>query len=316
MVAITVKLVDKSVICIPNRRFVRQTFVLKKKKTVKKIKLNNGVEMPILGFGVFQVTDLAECERSVLDAIATGYRLIDTAQAYGNEEAVGRAIKLSGIAREDLFITTKLWIQSNGYEGTKKAFEKSLKKLQLDYLDLYLIHQPYGDVYGEWRAMQDLYKEGKVRAIGVSNFQPDRLMDLVIHNEVVPAINQVETHPFHQQIEAQKFMQENNVQIESWGPFAEGKNSIFQNELLLTIGKKYGKSIAQVILRWLTQRGVIAIPKSVRKERMQENLDIFDFNLSEEDMSEIKKLDTQTSQFFDHRDPAMVKWLGERKLDD
>ncbi|HNU88869.1 MAG TPA: aldo/keto reductase [Ferruginibacter sp.] len=283
---------------------------------MKKIKLNNGVEMPILGFGVFQVTDLAECERSVLDAIATGYRLIDTAQAYGNEEAVGRAIKQSGIAREDLFITTKLWIQSNGYEGTKKAFEKSLKKLQLDYLDLYLIHQPYGDVYGEWRAMQDLYKEGKVRAIGVSNFQPDRLMDLVIHNEVVPVINQVETHPFHQQSEAQKFMQENNVQIESWGPFAEGKNSIFQNELLLTIGKKYGKSIAQVILRWLTQRGVIAIPKSVRKERMQENLDIFDFNLSEEDMSEIKKLDTQTSQFFDHRDPAMVKWLGERKLDD
>lgn len=316
MVAITVKLVDKSVICIPNRQFVSETFVQQKRKTVKKIKLNNGIEMPILGFGVFQVTDLAECERSVLDAIAAGYRLIDTAQSYGNEEAVGRAIKQSGIAREDLFITTKLWIQSDGYEGTKKAFEKSLKKLQLDYLDLYLIHQPYGDVYGEWRAMQDLYKEGKVRAIGVSNFQPDRLMDLMIHNEVVPAINQVETHPFHQQIEAQKFMQENNVQIESWGPFAEGKNSIFQNELLLTIGKKYGKSIAQVILRWLTQRGVIAIPKSVRKERMQENLDIFDFNLSEEDMSEIKKLDTQTSQFFDHRDPAMVKWLGERKLDD
>jgi len=271
--------------------------------------------MPILGFGVFQVTDLAECERSVLDAIDAGYRLIDTAQSYGNEEAVGRAIKQSGIAREDLFITTKLWIQSDGYEGTKKAFEKSLKKLQLDYLDLYLIHQPYGDVYGEWRAMQDLYKEGKARAIGVSNFQPDRLMDLVIHNEIVPAVNQIETHPFHQQIENQKFLQENNVQIESWGPFAEGKNGIFQNELLLSIGKKYGKSIAQVILRWLTQRGIVAIPKSVRKERMKENLDIFDFDLSEEDMNEIKKLDTKTSQFFDHRDPAMVKWLGERKLD-
>ena len=281
---------------------------------MQKVKLNNGVEMPILGFGVFQVTDLAECERSVLDAISTGYRLIDTAASYMNEEAVGKAIKNSGIKRDELFVTTKLWMQSNGYEGTKKSFENSLKRLQLDYLDLYLMHQPYGDVYGEWRAMQDLYKEGKVRAIGVSNFHPDRLIDLIIHNEIVPAVNQIETHPFHQQIETQKFLEENNVQIESWGPFAEGKNNIFNNELLLSIGKKYNKSIAQVILRWLTQRGIIAIPKSVRKERMEENFNIFDFKLNEDDMNQIKKLDSKASLFFDHRDPAMVKWLGERKL--
>ena len=274
---------------------------------MQKVKLNNGVEMPILGFGVFQVTDLEECERSVVDAINTGYRLIDTAASYMNEEAVGKAIKRSGVSREDLFITTKLWIQSNGYEGTKKAFENSMKRLQLDYPDLYLMHQPFGDVYGEWRAMQDLYKEGKVRAIGVSNFHPDRLTDLIIHNEIVPAVNQIETHPFHQQIERQKFLQENNVQIESWGPFAEGKNNIFQNELLLSIGKKYNKSIAQVILRWLTQRSVVAIPKSVRKERMEENFNIFDFKLSDEDMGAIKTLDTKASSFFDHRDPAMVK---------
>ena len=270
--------------------------------------------MPILGFGVFQVTDLAECERSVLDAIETGYRLIDTAQSYMNEEAVGRAIKRSGVPREELFITTKLWIQSNGYEGAKKAFENSLKKLQLDYLDLYLIHQPFGDVYGEWRAMEELYKEGKVRAIGVSNFQPDRLIDLIIHNEIVPAVNQVETHPFHQQHDAQQFMIENNVQIESWGPFAEGKNNIFHNELLQSIGEKYNKSIAQVILSWLTQRGVVAIPKSVRKERMTENLNSLDFALTNEEMDQIKTLDTNSSSFFDHRDPKMVKWLGERKL--
>ncbi|MGG9961250.1 aldo/keto reductase [Ferruginibacter sp. SUN106] len=282
---------------------------------MKKVTLNNGVEMPMLGFGVFQVTDLAECERSVVDAIATGYRLIDTAASYMNEEAVGRAIKSSGVNREELFITTKLWIQSDGYDGTKKAFHNSLKKLQLDYLDLYLIHQPYGDVYGEWRAMQDLYKEGKVRAIGVSNFHPDRLMDLIVHNEIVPAVNQLETHPFHQQNETQEFLVENNIQIESWGPFAEGKNNLFHNELLLSIGKKYNKSIAQVVLRWLTQRGVIAIPKSVRKERMQENFNSLDFELSTEDMQAIKTLDTNASSFFDHRDPAMVKWLGERKLE-
>lgn len=281
---------------------------------MQKVRLNNGVEMPILGFGVFQVTDLEECERSVFDALQTGYRLIDTAASYMNEEAVGKAIKSSGIPREDLFITTKLWIQSHGYEGTKKAFENSLKRLDLDYLDLYLMHQPYGDVYGEWRAMQDLYKEGRIRAIGISNFYPDRVIDLILHNEIIPAVNQIETHPFHQQTDEQKFLQENGVQIESWGPFAEGRNNIFQNELLLTIGKKYKKSIAQVILRWLTQRGVVAIPKSVRKERMEENFNIFDFGLSVEDMEAIKTLDTRTSSFFDHRDPAMVKWLGERKL--
>jgi 2,5-diketo-D-gluconate reductase A len=279
------------------------------------LKLNNGVEMPILGFGVFQVKDLNECERSVVDAIEVGYRLIDTAQSYGNEEAVGKAIKKSSIKREDLFITTKLWIQSEGYEGTKKAFENSLKTLQLEYLDLYLIHQPFGDVYGEWKAMQELHKQGKIRAIGVSNFQPDRLIDLIIHHEIIPAINQIETHPFHQQIDAQKFLQENNIQMESWGPFAEGKNNIFYNELLSAIGKKYNKSIAQVICRWLTQRGVIAIPKSVRKERMIENFNSLDFKLSADDMEQIKTLDTNATLFFDHRDPAMVKWLGERKLE-
>ena len=282
---------------------------------MQSVSLNNGVQMPILGFGVFQVKDLEECERSVVDAIATGYRLIDTAASYGNEEAVGKAIKRGGVPREDLFITTKLWIQSDGYGGTKKAFQNSLKRLQLEYVDLYLMHQPLGDVYGEWRAMQEIYKEGRVRAIGVSNFQPDRLIDLIMHNEILPAVNQVETHPFHQQIETQKFLQENNVQIESWGPFAEGKNNIFHNELLLSIGKKYNKSIAQVVIRWLTQRGVIAIPKSVRKERIEENFNVFDFELSANDMETIKTLDTKESLFFDHRDPAMVKWLGERKLE-
>jgi 2,5-diketo-D-gluconate reductase A len=282
---------------------------------MEKLVLNNGVEMPILGFGVFQVTDLAECERSVLEAIDTGYRLIDTAASYMNEEAVGKAIKRSGVPREDLFITTKLWIHSNGYQETKKAFDNSQKKLGLDYLDLYLIHQPFGDVYGEWRAMEELYKEGRIRAIGVSNFHPDRITDLIVHNEIVPAVNQVETHPFHQQIETQKFLQENKVQIESWGPFAEGKNHLFTNELLTSIGKKYNKSVAQVVLRWLTQRGVIAIPKSVRKERMIENFNSLDFQLSAEDMQAIMNLDTKASLFFDHRDPAMVKWLGERKLD-
>ena len=278
------------------------------------VKLNNGIEMPILGFGVFQVTDLAECERSVIDAIETGYRLIDTAQSYMNEEAVGRAVKNSGVPRDELFITTKLWIQSNGYAGAKKAFENSLKKLQLDYLDLYLIHQPFGDVYGEWRAMEELYKEGKIRAIGVSNFQPDRLIDLIVHNQIVPAVNQVETHPFHQQHSAHQFMIDNNVQIESWGPFAEGKNDLFKNELLKSIGNKYNKSIAKVVLRWLTQRGVVVIPKSVRKERMAENFNSLDFELSADDMEIIKTLDTNASSFFDHRDPKIVQWLGERKL--
>ena len=283
--------------------------------TIPKVKLNNGVEMPILGFGVFQVTDLNECERSVYDAIQAGYRLIDTAASYQNEEAVGKAIKRSGVPREELFITTKLWVQNAGYESTKKAFEKSLKRLQLDYLDLYLIHQPFNDVHGSWRAMEELYQEGRTRAIGVSNFQPDRLTDLIAFNKIVPAINQIETHPFNQQIEAQKFLKENGVQHESWGPFAEGKNDLFKNELLSSIGKKYNKSIAQVVLRWLTQRGIVAIPKSVRKERIEENFNIFDFLLSDEDMQSIQTLDQKVSAFFDHRDPAVIKWLANRKLD-
>lgn len=279
------------------------------------VKLNNGVEMPILGFGVFQITDLAECERCVIEAIQIGYRLIDTAASYRNEEAVGRAIKRSGVPREELFITTKLWIQRDGYEGTMKAFENSLRRLQLDYIDLYLIHQPFGDVYGEWRAMEKLYQQGKVRAIGVSNFYPDRIMDLMMHNEIPPAVNQIEINPFYQQIEAVKFLQDNNIQAEAWAPFAEGRNNIFQNELLLSIAEKYQKTVAQVILRWLLQRGIVAIPKTVRKERMIENISIFDFELSKEDMEAIATLDTKKSCFFDHRDPEIVKWLSSRKLD-
>jgi len=280
---------------------------------VPSVTLNNGVGMPLLGFGVFQVTDAEECERSVDEAIRVGYRLIDTAASYGNEEAVGRAIKRSGVAREELFVTTKLWIADAGDERTMPAFERSLKRLQLDYLDLYLIHQPIGDVYGAWRAMEELYREGRIRAIGVSNFQPDRIMDLMLHNRVVPAVNQIETHPFCQQIETQKFLQENNVQIESWGPFAEGKNSIFQNDLLLSLAAKYKRTVAQIILRWLIQRGVVAIPKSVHKERIAENFDVLDFELSPEDMDAIAALDTGRSMFFDHRDPKMVKLLSEAR---
>lgn len=282
---------------------------------MQKVTLNNEVEMPILGFGVFQISDPEECEQSVLDALETGYRLVDTAASYQNEEAVGNAIRKSGIPRDEIFLTTKLWVQDTGYDKTKAAFEKSLKRLKVDYLDLYLIHQPYGDVHGSWRAMEDLYKEGKTRSIGVSNFQPDRLMDLISFNEIVPAVNQIETHPFHQQIENQQFLQQNGVQIESWGPFAEGKNGLFSNELLASLGEKHNKSIAQVVLRWLVQRGVVAILKSVRKERMKENLDVFDFQLTAEDMDAIQTLDQKQSAFFDHRDPAIIKWLANRKLD-
>lgn len=278
--------------------------------TIPTVTLNNGVSMPGLGFGVFQVPDPAECERSVSEALRAGYRLIDTAASYGNEEAVGNALQRAGVPRDELFITTKLWIQDAGYDRTKQAFDRSLKRLQLDVLDLYLIHQPIGDVYGAWRAMEELYKEGRVRAIGVSNFHPDRVMDLIVHHEVAPAVNQVETHPFNQQIAAQAFLQENGVQIESWGPFAEGKNNIFSNDVLGAIAVRHQKTIAQVILRWLTQRSVVAIPKSVRKERIEENLNVFDFALSPEDMAAIATLDTKTSSFFDHRDPAMVKWLA------
>lgn len=282
---------------------------------MQKVILNNGMEMPILGFGVYQIEDADQCEQAVYDALLAGYRLIDTAAAYMNEEAVGRAIKRSGIPREDIFITTKLWIQDAGYESAKKGFAKSLERLQVDYIDLYLIHQPYGDVYSSWRAMEELYAQGKIRAIGVSNFHMDRLVDLMDHNEVTPAINQIETHPFCQQIESAKIMKENNVQIMSWGPFAEGKNNMFQNETLVEVAKKYNKSVAQVILRWLTQRGVVAIPKSVHKERIIENFNIFDFELEQEDMDKIATLDTKDSVFFSHRDPEFVRWLGNVKFD-
>ncbi|WP_142827987.1 aldo/keto reductase [Planococcus soli] len=277
---------------------------------MQNVKLNNGVEMPILGFGVYQIVDETECEKAVYDALMAGYRLIDTAAAYVNEEAVGRAIKRSGVPRKEIFVTTKLWIQDAGYDKTKKAFAKSLERLKLDYLDLYLIHQPYGDVCGSWRAMEELYEEGKIRAIGVSNFQPDRVSDFLVHQKVTPAVNQIETHPFCQQIESANWMKENGVQIESWGPFAEGRNDMFQNETLAVIGEKYNKSVAQVILRWLTQRGVVAIPKSVRKERMIENFNIFDFKLDQADMDQIAALDTKDSVFFSHRDPEFVKWIS------
>lgn len=279
------------------------------------VKLNNGIEMPILGFGVFQIPDANECEKCVIDAIEVGYRLIDTAASYMNEQAVGNAIKNSGIAREELFITTKLWVQDNGYENTKAAFQKSLDRLQLEYLDLYLIHQPYGDIFGSWRAMEELYEAGKVRAIGVSNFQPDRVIDLMMFNKIPPAVNQVETHSFCQQIDNQYFLKENNVQIQSWASFAEGKNNMFQNELLTSLATKHNKSVAQIILRWLTQRGVAVIPKSVRKERMAENFNVFDFELEATDMENIKNLDTKASLFFDHRNPEIIKWMATRKLE-
>ncbi|OZQ79825.1 aldo/keto reductase [Paenibacillus odorifer] len=279
------------------------------------VTLNNGVVMPILGFGVYQMNDASECEQSVYEAIMAGYRLIDTAAAYQNEEAVGRAIKRSGVPREEIFITTKLWIQDAGYERTKKAFAKSLDRLQVDYLDLYLIHQPFGDVYGSWRAMEELYREGKIKAIGVSNFQMDRLIDLITHNEITPAINQIETHPFQQQIESANYMKEKNVQIESWGPFAEGRNNLFNNEVLVSIAEKYQKSVAQVVLRWLTQRGVIAIPKSTHKERIIENFNIFDFELNQKDLETIATLDTKQSVFFSHNDPQIVEGLAKHKFD-
>lgn len=278
------------------------------------VTLNNGVQMPILGFGVFQVP-AEETERVVSDALAAGYRHLDTASAYGNEEAVGRAIKASGIPRDELFVTTKLWIQRGGEDGTKRAFDTSLQLLGLDQLDLYLIHQPLGDYYASWRAMQDLHQQGAIRAIGVSNFYPDRLVDLIEHNEITPAVNQIETHPFFQRADYQQLMSDRGVQIESWGPLAEGKNDIFTNPVLSTIGQAHDKSVAQVALRWLTQRGVVVIPKSTRPERMAENLDVFDFTLSDEEMTQIATLETGASVAFDHRDPAMVSWLNGRAND-
>jgi 2,5-diketo-D-gluconate reductase A len=275
------------------------------------VKLNNDVEMPILGFGTYQIEDLEVCERSVSEALRTGYRLIDTAAGYENEAAIGRAIEASDVAREDVFVTTKLWIQDAGYESTKRAFERSLDRLGLDYLDLYLIHQPFGDVHGSWQAMEDLYNEDKIRAIGVSNFHPDRLIDLIVHNEVVPAVNQIETHPFYQRTEDAEFLSRHEIQHESWGPFAEGRNNLFENDVLVSIGEQYSKSAAQVVLRWLIQRGIVAIPKSVHEERIVENFDIFDFELSNEDMNTISELNESESLFSDHRDPEFVKQLSE-----
>lgn len=271
------------------------------------VKLNNGIEMPLLGFGVFQITDNKEAEKAVLTALDAGYRLIDTASSYGNEEAVGRAIKKSGITRSDIFVTTKLWVQDTGYEATKRAINESLKKLQLDYLDLYLIHQPYGDVYGSWRAMEEAYESGMIRAIGVSNFEPDRIWDLALYNRVRPAVNQIEINPWMQQQDAVKFLQDKAIQPEAWAPFAEGKNQIFSNPLLQEIGLSHHKSVGQVILRWLIQRKIVIIPKSVHRERIVENSIIFDFTLTDQEMTKINRLDKRQSQFFDHRDPAAVE---------
>lgn len=281
----------------------------------KTVTLNNGVKIPIIGFGVYQIPDAEQCENAVYEALMAGYRLIDTAAGYLNEEAVGRAIKRSGIPREELFITTKLWVQDAGYESAKLAFAKSLKKLQLDYLDLYLIHQPFGDYYGAWRAMEDLYREGNIRAIGVSNFLPDRLMDLIVHNEIVPAVNQVETHPFYQQTESAAFMKEQGVQHQSWAPFAEGKGDLFSNDVLASIAEKHHKSIAQIVLRWLVQQDIVAIPKSVRKERIIENIDIFDFELSADDINRITSLDTGETLFLSYHDPEFAKMLGTLRVD-
>ena len=276
------------------------------------VKLSNGVEMPIEGYGVYQV-DPAECERCVSDALKVGYRMIDTAQAYHNEEGVGAAIAKSGIPREDIFIVSKVWISNYGYEKAKASIDESLRKLGTDYIDLMLLHQPFCDRYGAYRALEEAYKEGKLRAIGVSNFYPDHLIDLASNVEIPPMVNQVETHVFDQQIQAQKYMEEYGCRIMSWGPLAEGRNNFFTNPVLEAIGAKYGKSVAQVALRWLTQRGVIIIPKSVHIERMEQNLDIFDFTLSNEDMEEIAKLDTGKSLFFDHHDGEVTKmFMGWR----
>jgi 2,5-diketo-D-gluconate reductase A len=279
------------------------------------VTLNNGISMPAAGYGVFQIADAEECRRCVIDATQTGYRLIDTAASYMNEAAVGDGIRQSGLAREQLFVTSKLWVQDTGYERTQKAIDDSLRRLRLDYLDLYLIHQPYGDVHGSWRAMQDACHNGKLRAIGLSNFQPDRLMDIAAFNEIKPAVNQIEVNPFQQQGEAIAFMRDLGVQAEAWAPFAEGRNNLFQNELLQAIANKHERTVGQVVLRWVVQLGVVVLSKSIRKERMAENLAIFDFALDDDDMTRIATLDTGTSSFFSHRDPSVVKWMSERKLD-
>lgn len=276
---------------------------------MKFVELNNGVKMPQLGFGVFQIPDLKECEQAVLDAIDSGYRLIDTAAAYHNEEAVGAAIKKSGVAREKLFITSKLWVSDASYKRAKKGIETSLNKLGLDYIDLYLLHQPYGDVIGAWKALEEAYHAGKIRAIGVSNFYADQLKNLILTCDVKPVINQIEVNPWYQQKQEIKLNQAEDVRVEAWAPFAEGKHNIFQNEVLAEIGQKYGKVNGQVILRWLMQRSIVVIPKSVHKNRMKENFDVFDFELSDEDMQTIAKLDKDESQFFDHRDPETIEQI-------
>lgn len=277
---------------------------------MKTVTLNNGVEMPILGFGVYQIPDYDECKKSVSTALEAGYRSIDTATGYMNEEAVGEAIKESGIPRTEIFVTTKLWIADNGYEKTKKAIDISLSKLDLEYIDLYLIHQPYGDVHGSWRAMEKYYEKGKIKAIGVSNFHPDRVMDLIVNNKVKPVINQIETHVFYQREEDNKFLKENDIVQESWAPYAEGRNDFFTNPILAEIGKKYGKSVAQVALKWMIQKDVVVIPKSVTRERIIENINVFDFELSQEDMKVIETLDKKESSFFSHRDPEIIKWFS------
>jgi 2,5-diketo-D-gluconate reductase A len=278
---------------------------------IPQMTLNNGVEMPVLGFGVYQIP-AEQTEQAVTDALAAGYRSLDTAAAYENEEAVGRAIAGSGIERGELFVTTKLWIQKPGEDNAKRAFETSLERRGLDYVDLYVIHQPLGDYYSSWRAMQEISREGLAKAIGVANFYPDRLVDLIDHNDVAPAVNQIETHPFFQRTADQALMREHGVQIESWGPFAEGKNNIFSDPTLSEIGAAHGKSVAQVVLRWLIQRDVVVIPKSVRPDRMRENIGVFDFELSDDEMARIAAMDTGRTLFFDHRDPDMVSWLNSR----
>lgn len=274
------------------------------------ITLNNGVRMPQLGFGVHQIPDATECQRAVEDALSVGYRLLDTAASYGNEEAVGAAIRASGLPRDEVFVTTKLWMSDVSYEGAKRGFDASLKRLGLDYVDLYLIHQPFGDVFGAWRAMEELYEQGVIRAIGTANFYPDHLANIISFNRIAPAVNQVECNVFFQQCEAQEYMAGKEVAMEGWAPFAEGRNDLFRNEVLARIGEAHGKTVAQVVLRWLLQRGVVCIPKSMHRDRMEQNFDVFDFALGDDEMVAIAALDTGRSAFFDHHDPATIEWMS------
>lgn len=288
----------------------------KNKSKTPLVKLSNDVEMPVIGFGVFQISDLKQCEQVVYDALTAGYRLIDTAASYLNEEAVGKAIKKSGVPREELFITSKLWVKDVNYTGAKKAYQRSLDKLQLDYLDLYLLHQPYNDVFGAWRALEELYEKGNIKAIGVANFTNAKLVDFILNNKIAPMVNQIETHPFNQHVEAHKVMLEYKVQHEGWAPFAEGRHELFTNETLVEIAKAYGKTVGQVVLRWNVQRDVVVIPKSTHKERIIENLNVFDFELTDKDMEKINKLDESKGLFVNHEDPEFVKYLYARNMSD